>query len=143
MIDINPLIIVLLYLMDRVIFFSFIRSLSKIIIYMYVKMHIIFVTLTHRYWGEELKGRLMNKKKWFHFLTSSFALICIHNSSAFNYDMKYWQTAALSLVLSLMLSTVCIYIFDCSFFFVWMISSITADYHFESNERQTSNIEFL
>jgi hypothetical protein len=63
MIDINPLIIVLLYLMDRVIFFSFIRSLSKIIIYMYVKMHIIFVTLTHRYWGEELKGRLMNKTK--------------------------------------------------------------------------------
>lgn len=46
---------------------------------MYVKMHIIFVTLTHRYWGEELKGRLMNTKKKNDFfqlhLSHSFAYI--------------------------------------------------------------------
>jgi hypothetical protein len=61
MIGINPLIIVLLYLMERVIFFFFLRSLSKVIIYMYVKMHIIFVTLTRCHWGEELKGLLMSE----------------------------------------------------------------------------------
>lgn len=50
MIGINPLIIVLLDLMERVIFFSSLNhSLSKIIIFIDVKMHIIFVTLARRY----------------------------------------------------------------------------------------------
>lgn len=44
-------------------FFSIFRSLSKIIIYIYVKMHIIFVTLTRLYRGEELKGHFMSKTK--------------------------------------------------------------------------------
>ncbi len=55
----------------------------------------------------------------FLFQTSSFALVCIHNSSAFNNDMKYWQTAALSLVLSLMLSTECIHLIALSSAFEW------------------------
>lgn len=43
-------------------FFFLSRSLSKIIIWTYVRMHISFVTLTHHYWGEELRGPLMNVK---------------------------------------------------------------------------------
>lgn len=90
-------------------------------------MHIIFVTLTRRYWGEELKGRLKHRdiKRWFLLLLLLFCQLHlshslrIHNSSAFNNDMKYWQTAALSLVLSLMLSTVCIHSIVLSSSFEW------------------------
>lgn len=69
--------------MERVIFLSSLNhSLSKIIIFIDVNMHIIFVTLTHRFRGEKLRGHLMhgyivNKKerKWTRSLHSFFLLL--------------------------------------------------------------------
>jgi hypothetical protein len=85
---------------------------------MYVKMHIIFVTLTHRYWGEELKGRLMTKrrekKSFFFQLHLSHSFACI-TPFAFNNDMKYWQTTALSLFFFIAYAIYCMHIFDCLF----------------------------
>ena len=78
---------------SHLLFFSpLIYSLSKIIISMDVKMHLIFVTLTHRFRGEELKGRLMHgemKRRKNLFLFLLLRNFIFRTPSPCNKDMKY------------------------------------------------------